>query len=253
MRIATLLPLLLLATPLAAQQTRLDPKRPFEISDNSFLVEEAFNQEAGIFQNILLVQRPTGREWSFEFTQEWPLFSQKHQLSYTIPIEAVKPAEVESYDVERGTIGLNYRYQLTTEASGGPAISPRITLLIPSGDGEMGVQLNLPVSKQYGNVYLHGNAGLTRDDRRTRPHVAGSLIFRFRPMVHLMLESVYRANEYETIDGTEDGWLVSPGVRAGFNIGKTQLVVGAAVPVGILNDYDSQRFIAYVSYELPFL
>ena len=25
---------------------------PFEITDNSFLVEEAFNQEAGIFQNI---------------------------------------------------------------------------------------------------------------------------------------------------------------------------------------------------------
>jgi hypothetical protein len=51
----------------------------------------------------------------------------------------------------------------------------------------------------------------------------------------------------------EDGWLVSPGVRAGFNLGDHQLVVGAAVPMGLLNDYDTQDFIAYISWELPFM
>lgn len=41
---------------LAAQGAR-DPRRPFEIADNSFLIEEAFNQEAGGVQNTLSSSR----------------------------------------------------------------------------------------------------------------------------------------------------------------------------------------------------
>jgi hypothetical protein len=63
---------------------------------------------------------------------------------------------------------------------------------------------------------------------------------------------VYRADEHETLAGREDGWLISPGVRAGVNLGDHQLVLAAALPVGLLNDYDTQDFIAYISYELPF-
>ncbi len=243
--------LLLLATTLGAQTPR-DSKRAFEIADNSFLVEEAFNQEAGIFQNILLFQRPHGREWSLEFTQEWPVVTQRHQFSFTIPIEGVRPPAADDYDVARGTIALTYRYQLTLEEDAAVAFSPRISVLVPRGDGDVGVQLNLPASKQFGDVYAHGNAGLTADGD-TRWHVAGSLIYRAWPMVHLMLESVYRADEHATATGLEDGWLVSPGFRAGFNLKDHQLVVGAAVPIGLLNDYDTQEFIAYISWELPFM
>ena len=249
------------ATP-AAAQSGLDPRRPFEIADNSFLVEEAFNQPAGVFQNIMLIQRPTSREWGFEFTQEWPVGGQRHQLSYTIPIEAVKPPLSSEYDVDRGTIALNYRYQLSVEDGGGVATSPRISFLIPrspSSDRQFGLQFNFPLSKQFSNLYIHANAGLTVDGigsdagSDSRPHVAASAIYRLRPLVHLMVESVYRVNEHETVDGQEDGWLISPGGRVGFNLGDTQLVLGVAVPVGILNNYDTQNFIAYVSYELPFM
>ena len=250
------------ATP-AAAQSGLDPRRPFEIADNSFLVEEAFNQPAGVFQNILLIQRPTSHEWSFEFTQEWPIGGQRHQLSYTIPIEAVKMPPAGEYDVDRGTIALNYRYQLSVEDDVGIATSPRISLLIPrslSGGRQFGLQFNFPVSKQFSNIYFHANAGLTLEGIgshagiESRPHVAASLIYRLRPLVHLMLESVYRVDEYATEhDRDVDGWLISPGGRVGFNLGETQLVLGVAVPVGILNNYDTQNFIAYVSYELPFM
>jgi hypothetical protein len=243
--------ILLLATNAVAQNKR-DPNRAFEIADNSFLVEEAFNQEAGVFQNILLFQRPHGREWSLEFTQEWPVVSQRHQFSFTIPLEAVKPVLQDEYDIARGTIAVNYRYQLTFEDRSGVAISPRLSLLIPRGDGDPGVQFNLPVSKQFANVYAHANAGFTVEDD-ARWHLAGSLIYRAWPMVHLMLESVYRADEHETINGVEDGWLISPGLRAGFNFGDQQLVLGVAVPIGLLNNYDTQDFIAYISYELPFM
>ena len=242
----------LLATTALGAQTRRDSHRPFEIADNSFLVEEAFNQEAGVFQNIMLFQRPHGREWSLEFTQEWPVVTQRHQFSFTIPIEGVRAPAANDYDVARGTIALTYRYQLALEDETGVAFSPRISILVPRGDGDVGMQLNLPASKQFGDVYAHANAGLTSDGD-TRWHVAGSLIYRARPMVHLMLESVYRANEHETATGAEDGWLVSPGLRAGFNFKDQQLVLGAAVPIGLLNDYDTQEFIAYISWELPFM
>jgi hypothetical protein len=251
--------LLLTASAAYAQKPARDPHRAFEIADNSFLVEEAFNQEAGVFQNIVLFQRPNGRAWSMEFTQEWPVGSIRHQLSYTVPVEAVKPPASEDYDVDRGTIALNYRYQLTLEGDAGVATSPRVSLLIPrqSGTRQVGVQFNLPVSKQFANIYAHANAGFTvagigTDERDARWHAAGSLIYRAWPMIHLMLESVYRAKEHETLGGREDGWLASPGLRAGINLGDHQLVLGAAVPIGLLNNYDTQDFIAYISYELPF-
>ena len=256
---STLCCLLLLATVAQAQQPR-DARRPFEITDNSLLVEEAFNQEAGVFQNILLLQRPHGREWSLEFTQEWPLGGQRHQLSYTLPLEAVKPPGAEEYDVARGTIALHYRYQLSVEEGAGVAVSPRLSVLIPRGDvaDRLGLQFNLPVSKQLADFYVHFNAGFTvagigASGSAARWQTAGSVIYRAWPMLHLLVESVYRADEHETVAGLEDGWLISPGVRAGINLGDHQLVLSAALPIGLLNDYDTQDFIAYISYELPFM
>src|SRR4026208_2498062 len=62
------------------------------IQDNSFFVEEAYNQEAGVVQHIFnflwnvdLLKGPEDRDYGFVFTQEWPVFSQTHQFSYTVP------------------------------------------------------------------------------------------------------------------------------------------------------------------------
>src|SRR5206468_3842237 len=58
------------------------------IQDNSFFIEEAYNQEAGVVQHILNVPINFingSREITPSFTQEWPVFSQMHQFSYTIP------------------------------------------------------------------------------------------------------------------------------------------------------------------------
>src|SRR6516164_6055765 len=58
------------------------------IQDNSFFIEEAYNQEPGVVQHILNVPIDLtngSREITPSFTQEWPVFSQTHQFSYTIP------------------------------------------------------------------------------------------------------------------------------------------------------------------------
>ena len=42
----------LLASTAAPAAAQAPPASPFGITDNSFLIEEAFNQDPGVFQNI---------------------------------------------------------------------------------------------------------------------------------------------------------------------------------------------------------
>src|SRR5437879_970733 len=106
--------LLTLASMAPAQEA---PKRPVDgIMDNSFLVEEAYNQEVGVVQHILTglygvnkVGSPERRTLDLSFTQEWPVFSQTHQFSYTVPYGFATDRGQASSGV--GDVLLNYRYQ----------------------------------------------------------------------------------------------------------------------------------------------
>ena len=255
MRLLLLISSLCIATcaELAAQ-TRT--ARPFEIADNSFLVEEAFNQEAGIFQNIFVLRRAHGGGWGVEFTQEWPMGTQTHQFSYTVPFA----------DEKVGNVALNYRWQARLEDDAGPAFSPRLSAVLPTGPDDAykwGAQLNLPVSRQVGDFYLHANAGASYDkvelptdetESLVSPHAAASVIYRLRPMLHLMTETVVRSEQ--ALDGAggkerETSFVLSPGARFGWNLGSHQLILGAAVPIEMTAKGEGS-LLFYLSYELPF-
>jgi hypothetical protein len=216
------------ATPARAQATK------WEIVDNSFLIEESFNQESGVFQNIFTWTRIDGRAWDASFTQEWPMPNVTHQFSYTIPFS-------RSDGVGRvEDVLVNYRYQLAAETARRPAISPRLSVLLPSG----GIQVNVPASKQFGRVYVHANVGWTwLPDVDATPQIGGSAIWRVTPMFNLMLEALADLAEEMTI---------SPGFRRGWNFGNRQLVVGAALPVTRTSGTTDVAVLTYFSYELPF-
>jgi len=228
-----------------AQAPATDSSRKFEITDNSFLVEEAFNQEAGVFQNIASWTRGSDGEWDAGFTQEWPAPGMTHQLSYSVPF--LSPGEHRGF----GDVLLNYRYQLLLEQNGRPAISPRLSVILPTGRqkdglgaGVVGLQVNGPVSKQFGDLYLHANVGWTWLPDVTRvANVGGSAIWRVTPMFNLMLEAVAKLDESTT---------VSPGFRRGWNLGDRQVVVGAAVPLTRSAGATTAALLTYFSYELPF-
>ncbi len=62
------------------------------IRDKSFLVEEAYNQEAGVVQHIVNFvpawdsnRGLRARTLDFVFTQERPIFSQRHQMTRSDP------------------------------------------------------------------------------------------------------------------------------------------------------------------------
>ena len=217
----------------------------WEIVDNSFLVEEAFNQEAGVVQHILTWTRGRNGTWNGSFTQEWPAPGMAHQFSYSVPFSRTGQA------AGIGDILLNYRYQLREETGGGPAISPRLSLIVPTGreadglgSGTAGLDVNVPASKQFRDFYLHANVGYTwlPDVQRTT-HVAGSGIWRVAPMFNLMLEGVVAFDESVT---------VSPGFRRGWNFGDRQLVIGVAVPITRADGRSTAALLTYFSYELPF-
>jgi len=263
-----LLLLAAMSAPAFAQDApaAVSSERPWEITDNSFLVEEAFNQEAGIFQNVAAWQADHDGHWGLAFTQEWPLLSQTHQLSYTLAYARGSPAS------GIGDTFLHYRWQALTERDGLPAFSPRISLVLPTGDasrglgsGSVGWEINLPFSRQIGDLYLHWNAGFTHfpsaEDGETThslltPRAAASGIWRLRPMLNLMLEAVVQWNEEISEGGATQhtrAVTVLPGVRTGWNLGEVQTIVGVGVPITMSNGDATAGVFGYFSYELPFL
>ena len=275
--IAAVLLVVALASGARAQAQVAAPasaREPFAITDNSFFVEEAFNQEPRVFQNIAGALVEEGGGWGLAFTQEWPAPSMRHQLSYTV---GLVHADGET---GAGDVLLNYRYQLFEEGPGRAAVSPRLSLIVPAGDearglgqGGWGWQFNVPVSKQVGEVYLHGNAGLTwfpslpsdrypsagfgpaEDVSVASPFLAGSAIYRVRQMFNVMLESVVEWREEIVAPSLTDRgtvFVLSPGARGGWNLGDRQLVLGAALPVTRTGGETSVGVFGYLSYELPF-
>jgi hypothetical protein len=229
----------------ASAQGVADSSRKWEIVDNSFLVEESFNQEPGVFQNIFSWMRSQDRSWQAAFTQEWPAPNLTHQFSYTVPF-AGTPAASGMNDIL-----LNYRFQWLTETDRHPAVSPRVSVIVPTGSetdglgsGVVGLQVNVPASKQFGDLYLHANGGWTwLPSVDLTPHAAGSAIWRVMPMFNVMLESVAEFG---------DAFTISPGFRLGWNIGDHQLVVGAAAPLTRSDGRNTAAMLTYFSYELPF-
>lgn len=213
------------------------------VRDNSFLIEEAYNQEAGVVQHISTFQHTRGDVWAASFTQEWPLGGIRHQLSWSL--SAVN-------DGLGGGIGdgaINYRYQLLGADGGTVSLAPRISALVPVGSWDRGrgtgagaVQLNLPVSVDLSRMFVfHFNAGSTLTPSARGPgdvralaldvHSGASLVYLLRPWVNLMAEVVSLDEATVVAEGETDRattTLVNPGVRFALNAGATQLVPGVA-------------------------
>lgn len=252
------------ATAPAQEKAATGSARPWEITDNSFFVEEAFNQDPGVVQNIFGVYRPGDGSWSTGFTQEWPLRVHRHQFSYTLPYSG------SGFASGIGDVMLHYRFQVFDQTERRPAFSPRVSVVLPTGDASRGLgdnsagwEVNLPFSKQFGDLYLHWNAGFTQlpkagdipaEHNLFTPRAAVSGIWRARPMFNVMLESVFEWGEEIAGATTERNYstTIVPGFRTGWNVGQAQAIVGVGVPVSIASGATDTGVFGYFSYELPF-
>lgn len=264
--------LALLCTGSGGASAAAQSARPAPIQDNSFFVEEAYNQEDGVVQHISTFLRAPDAEWSYAFTQEWPVRGQRHQLSYSVPIARVRHAAGTATGV--GDIAVNYRYQVGETENARVAFAPRLTVLLPTGSpmrglgsGGLGVQANLPLSVELpGPLVAHSNLGgtftpsarsATGDHAATSSiTVAQSLVWLTHARLNLLLESFWTRRQ-EIAGPARTAWtteaLIAPGLRAAFDRPSgLQIVPGVAVPFGIGPSRGERSLLLYLSLEHPF-
>jgi hypothetical protein len=256
----------LLLFPLTAYHS---PLTAIQIQDNSFLIEEAYNQEAGVVQHINSFARASGGDWDYTFTQEWPLGGIRHQISYSVPVQ-----HADGSGTGLGDIALNYRYQLLGNPQASTLAAPRVSLILPTGNdqlergsGAVGVQVNLPLTQVVNSqLVTHWNAGTTLTPSAHDPlgqeattsdfNLGASVVWLVRPSINLLLEALWLSEESVVGNGQtvrSDAGLVNPGIRLAFNLpGDLQIVPGVAYTIGLGSEANDDSLFLYLSFEHPF-
>jgi hypothetical protein len=244
------------------------------IQDNSFLVEEAYNQNFGVVQHISSFTRFwDSKDWNYTFTQEWPVpGDERHQLSYTLM--TVHSGDFPGSGAGFGDVFLNYRYQLVGSGDTRVAFSPRLSLILPTGDssrergaGSFGVQTGLPLSVVLNKKLVSNwNVGATyfphaQDVSGDRASSAGynlgqSFIWLVHPRFNVMLETVFVSSQ-AVVASNQTDWtnslFLSPGIRWSYNFKNgLQIVPGIGVPLGVGPSAGERAVLLYLSFEHPF-
>ena len=269
--------LLLIATMsiVASAQTpsSTTPASTKPIQDNSFLVEEAYNQEYNVIQHISSFTKDwTNNTWVYTFTQEWPFPGhEKHQLSYTV--SGLHSGDFRGSGTGFGDVLLNYRYQLIGNGESKLAFSPRLSLVVPTGSarfgrgaGGTGIQTMLPFSLVLNRkLVTHLNAGATfvphaKNELGDRAFTNGynlgqSFIWLAKPRFNVMLETIWGGGESVVAKDSTQRYhylLMSPGVRWAYNFKNgLQIVPGVAFPVGVGPSQGDRQVLFYLSFEHP--
>jgi len=234
------------------------------IEDNSFLIEEAYNQDPGVIQHISAFQYMKGNTWIYTFTDEWPVPGRKHQLSTTIPL-------LNNGETGLGDLAINYRYQaIFTNRF---AFSPRFSLLLPSGnykkglgEGVPGYQLSLPFSYLLSRkIATHYNLGVTftPDAKRADGSRYNQTIYNWGLSIILLLNKNFNfmfevvgnttlIKAPNTTTTTSGSLFINPGIRYAFNFKSgLQIVPGLALPIGLGSSKGASGLFAYLSFEHP--
>jgi hypothetical protein len=247
-------------------------RTPPPIQDNSFLIEEAYNQEPGVVQHINVFQRNwRTSEWMATFTQEYPVPGIRHQLSYTVLYQRLDTSRGKV--VGLGDLAVNYRYQLVGNGEARVAMAPRLTLLLPTGDdrhglgaGSTGIQVSVPLSTLLSEDWVaHWNAGgtMTPSARNERGEKANTLGYNFGASAiwlgrafNVLVETVWSSAQSVVGPGRTDretSFFVSPGARWAYNFQSgLQIVPGIGAPIGLGSSRGRNSILLYLSFEHPF-
>lgn len=235
------------------------------IEDNSFLVEEAYNQEAGVVQFMSVYQKSKKQDdWSYTFINEIPVYSQNHQFSYELPvIHSASPSQTELGDVK-----LNYRYEFFR--SDKIVTTGRASLITPTGKydkgtgtGQFGSEVSLISSIVISDRWVqHWNLGFGYTPKakeqggqsadNSKYFLANSQVYLFSDHLNFMLETVMTSSETTIAEKkTEFGTdvIVSPSLRYAIDYKDWQFVPGFAIPTGVGPSAGDIQYLLYLSIE----
>jgi hypothetical protein len=257
------------------------PQPAFE--DNSFLLEEAFNQPHGVLQHIfnLSIDDLHGRNIISSFTQEIPLTNLTHQLSYTIYYNALNA--VSGATSGFGDLYISYRPMLSGEMAWAMVI-PRFTIILPTGksvdglgSGGWGGQFNLAITKRLSRtIVTHYNGGFTfiSNADKFQSDISGNKVLAFekniqdqnlgmsiiwypKPKFNLLLE--YVSNFVSSLESNgavskSNQRIINPGMRFCIDNGHMQIVPGISIPVNFVDGkFDHTGLFFYLSFEPDYL
>lgn len=274
MKFSAFIILIWISSALIAQETRSPKEFVTAIEDNSFFIEESYNQEERIVQhisNLYYRSRPSS-DVLYSFTQEWPVSGYRNQLSYTVPFSFIGGNSMRGI----GDILINYRYQVLYKENW-TCFSPRLSVILPTGDYRKGfgydvtgIQINLPFSKRISDYWVfHLNGGYTllpnakslsdenHEFKKTLSfyNMGGSIIWLAGANFNFMLECVENYSSHINLTGTVEyatETIINPGLRAAINLGNLQIVPGLSVPFFFSDGEMNPGFLFYLSFEHPF-
>ena len=247
---------------------------PEAIEDNSFFIEEAYNQEPRVVQHITntMYTMSPDHDFLFTFTQEWPATTETHQLSYTLSFLSLTSNKYRGI----GDLVINYRHQLLTKASWA-AMAPRVSLLVPTGDrnrglgnGVLGVQVDLPASKRLTDrLVAHANVGATVLPSVKRNTSGGgevkqtlvsyssgvSAIWLAGRYDNFFVELLYNVQSFIGGDGTVErnsAIVLNPAYRHAIEVSDLEVVPGLGIPLTFSNASSTAGLFLYLSFEHPY-
>ena len=235
--------LLCLAAPSALQGQAAAP-----IRDNSFLVEEAYNQDGGVVQHVGTFAMGRMGGWAAGVDEEWPVGGMRDQLSLSLA------AFDGSGGTRFGDVELGYRRQIIGGSESRFLVAPRVSALwlqaedspggSPSG---LGTQVALPMTAVLtSSLVTHWNLSATLGPFRPMASAGVSVVWLMTPTVNLLVEGVWVGQ-----DGTPPVYVLNPGARFAVNTGALQIVPGFSFPVSLSGHEDADAVLFYLSFEHP--
>jgi hypothetical protein len=232
---------------LAASHPLQGQAPPAPIRDNSFLIEEAYNQDRNVVQHISTLALGRDGGWVFNFTDEWPIGGPRDQAS--VGATVLNGDGSTSF----GVLAFNYRRQAVGGVEASLVVAPRLSALVvfdgdgAEGGGGVAFQANIPATTVLNSSFVaHWNLGVTAGVGPTILNAGASMVWLASPWMNFLVEGLYLGTS-----GQEAVWIVSPGVRWAVNLGSVQVVPGLAVPLELSRSQKTAVLI-YLSVEHPF-
>lgn len=243
-----------LAPLLASSVARADQA---PIADNSFFVEEAYNQESGVVQHIQSMQLDLkSRDWNYMLTEEWPAPDEEHQVSVSVPINHA------GGETGLGDVMINYRRELFHGDR--LVVTPRASLWLRPGQDapapSAGLQLQACVSVlPVDQLVMHSNVGITAPFSGgmagdTYVTLGQSLIWLAHAKLNVLVEATSSLSSVSMDNGGgfDAALILSPGIRTAIDFSSgLQIVPGLAAPVSIDSGEHAWGLLLYLSFEHP--
>jgi hypothetical protein len=208
-----------------------------KLVDNSFLLEEGFNQPINAVQ---FIQDYNSRTNEFTHSGEIPMGSKGHQFSYLV-----------AQDQKINPI-LSYRFLSVSEPR--VYLAHRFGVVVPVQDERYGFEYKQAFTFVASDRWMyHWNFGLFHFPRYKGETINSynsgtSVVYYAQDNLNFLVEAYLETNQ------NQYRYIINPGLRYALNLDwqETQIVPGMSFPISFEQDTENAGVLLYLSFETKF-